>query len=482
MHVRRSLIALVVMSVAGVVLVHPATADDDVRRRAEALARDATAEFDKALPTTAATSPSGSSGPLSAGQDGAGPLGPVVDWFGRAADVYSREIFPRIVAGRPDEGSNATTLAAAEDWLRRAGRTYQTVVVPGLAETQPVTEPKAAPVTVAETVSPTPRIDEAARQNELKRLAEVKADEARKAATRRAEDEARRVADAGTDAEKKKAEDARAAARKAAEEKLEEARREQEARMAAEQKARAEAATKRSELEKKAAEEKTRLAADEKARFDAAKAAVEKKISDDAAAAVAGDDARGLRRAAPHTADCSGATHRTCTRGGGSVPGSSRLVAAGTPSRSIGHARRECGQAAASGPRDTGGARGRGEAGPVPRPAPTGPAPRGGTDLSAGAQNSRQGDPAQLISGLDVEQAAYGVLKLPHGRGERFGFARDPLFFLTRQFFFALLEQGFLDLRLEIDDAQLGGGLGLRLLFGRLRPSSDVLCVVLLGR
>jgi chemotaxis protein histidine kinase CheA len=327
MHARGSLIGLIVTSVAVAAWAFPAFADDDVRRRAEALARDATAEFDKAMPATTERSTEASVR-VQPGADRAGPLGPFVDWLGRAADVYTREIFPRIVAGRPEPDVETTTLAVAEDWLRRAGQTYQTVVVPGLTEAQPAPPaPKSMAGLVTETVSPTPRIDEAARQTELKRLAEVKADEARKAAARRAEEEARRVADASADAEKKKADEARAAARKAAEEKLEEARREQAARLAAEQKAQAEAAAKKSEQDKKAAEEKARIAADEKARFDAAKAAVEKKIADDAARE-AEQKARAARPAPPIDQPMDGVAVEPRKRAGDAPPSPATMLGA----------------------------------------------------------------------------------------------------------------------------------------------------------
>jgi hypothetical protein len=385
MHVRRSLIGLIVMSVAAFAAVLPLRADDEVRRRAEALARDATAEFDKAMPATAEPAPDAALRAEKGGER-AGPLGPVVDWLGRAADVYSREIFPRLVAGRSDEGADTTTLAAAEDWLRRAGQTYQTVVVPGLAEAQAPTTPKAIPMTVAETVSPTPRIDEAARQNELKRLAEVKADEARKAAARRAEDEARRVADAGVDAEKKKAEEARAAARKAAEEKLEEARREQAARLAAEQKAQAEAAAKKSEQDKKAAEEKVRVAADEKARFDAAKSAVEKKIMEDAAREA--EKARAARPTPPINQPIDGVAVEPRKRAGDAPPSPATMLGA---SVAPGPALPATPPAAPPAPATT-------VATPSAAPSkPAGPATRSGSRTADAAKAQKSGRAARLV-------------------------------------------------------------------------------------
>ena len=264
--------------------------DASVRDRAEELARAASEEFDKVLRPEpgegARTSPApASSEAVSSG----GLVQPVLAWLERASSLYRTEITPRLAAA---PGDGVTVAAVLRNWLERANRTYHEQIVARLAaprdDVPAATSGADAPVT-----TPSARMADAgarpdlgaghdeARRMELRRLAELRAAE-----QRRAEEDAERLARAKAAVEKRIAED-EARAAEAAKRQGEAARRVADAKAAAEKKiaddaaAEARAAIAR-EAEKKAAAE-GEAARIEAERFAAAKAAVERKLAEEVA-------------------------------------------------------------------------------------------------------------------------------------------------------------------------------------------------------
>ncbi len=300
---------------------------DDLRGRAEALARAASEEFDavSADRERAAAARRLAQGPASKSEPRATPqrpptpgpetlLVPLQDWLARSSNEYRKNIIKGLsIGGQPSDvadkqrpaprkpqegGEDAGSLtSSAQEWLERANREYQNEVMKKLALPEAGAPAASPPVEAAArkpvAASPTEMGAETkhqaeARLKEEQRLADQKAaDEAKKRETeavakRQAEaklKEAQRLADQKAADEAKKRE-AEAVAKRQAEAKLKEAQRLAEQKAADEAKKRETEAVAKRQAEARLKEEQ-RLA-EQKAADEARKRAAEAVAKPDA--------------------------------------------------------------------------------------------------------------------------------------------------------------------------------------------------------